>query len=214
MNDLPRPVEEASEPSVGAELCPTYKWFITAMNRVTSWLDPCTLLHRMRGTVEPKIMFRKAMALINPFKPVVLGSEEHSLLISPDLAGPAIYILATAAILVFRLNWKDIPLLYQVGLSGCVGQYFMLGGALSPSLQTVMSCMGHGLIPVILISAPAALLPIGFIFGTLLVLVSTAWSTLIVTRLITLQTDLTGKYAIVVYPNAIVFSIISFLTLL
>lgn len=160
--------------------------------------------------VDFREIWGRTKSVLNPKR-----SLEDTHMEDADLAGPVIFALALACILILhgKLAFGSI---YGVFLMGCFGLYLVLS-LLSQKREigffSVVSIMGYGLLPIIVLAALAVLLSmrgyLGMICGTFAML----WSTYTSSRFFEKAMGMFEHRLIIAYPVGLFYACFILLTI-
>eukprot|EP00937_MAST-01D_sp_MAST-1D-sp2_P000120 g120.t1 len=132
-----------------------------------------------------------------------------------DLAGPVIFALALASVLMLhgKLAFGSI---YGVFLMGCFGVYVVLS-LLSQTKEigffSVVSIMGYGLLPIIALASVAVFLSMRGYLGLLCSAITMGWSTYTSSRFFEKAMDMYQHSLIIAYPVGLFYACFILLTI-
>uniref|UniRef100_A0A8C4RBE1 Protein YIPF n=1 Tax=Eptatretus burgeri TaxID=7764 RepID=A0A8C4RBE1_EPTBU len=154
-------------------------------------------------------IWQKTLTVLNPFR-----ATDGGIVNETDLTGPIVFCLAFGATLLLA-GKMQFGYVYGISALGCLGMYCLLNlmSLAGVGFGCVASILGYCLLPMVLLSAVAAIISLHGLLGMVLAGVVIAWCSLSASKLIISALAMDGQQLLVAYPCALLYGVFALLTL-
>jgi len=154
-------------------------------------------------------ILQKTKIVMNP-----LGTIDGSIVNETDLAGPLVFVIALASLLLLS-GKMHFGYIYGISIFAVLmmwGLLTLMSPQTGPSSGCVASILGYCLLPICILSAFAVVFSLKGTLGTVLSVGSVAWCSLSASKLFSEALSMKGEQALVAYPCAMLYGVFALLT--
>uniref|UniRef100_A0A5S6QI09 Protein YIPF n=1 Tax=Trichuris muris TaxID=70415 RepID=A0A5S6QI09_TRIMR len=152
---------------------------------------------------------QKTLSVLNPFK-----MADPSVVNDCDLAGPFVFALLFGSTLLLH-GKLQFGYIYGVGVIGCVGLFILLNLMTQCGISFILtvSIVGYCLLPMVLLSAVAAILTLKRLMGFLFAAAAVLWCSTSASKLFVTALSMDGQRFLVAYPCCLLYGVFALLAI-
>lgn len=179
---------------------------IAAQQGDDEFLNEPPILEELGVNVDQLVERLKGVAM---FKGV-----DHELMADADMSGPLVIALCIGVcmLLAGKLNFGY---LYGIGMVGCLGTWLVTNGLSQREaidMYRVMSILGYGLLPILLLAFVNIFVSLKGVMGLCLAPVCIFWSTATASRFFAVAITMNNQRWLVAYPVGLVYALFVLIT--
>ncbi|KAJ3368075.1 hypothetical protein GGF31_006908 [Allomyces arbusculus] len=158
--------------------------------------------------INPGHIWAKAVAVLNPFKPI----DQH-IMDDTDLAGPLLFCLMLGVFLLLS-GKAHFSYIYGMAALGCAAMYAILNLMSDNGIDvgTTASVLGYCLLPLVLLSMVSVVLGLGGWIGPILTWATIGWCTYSSSSMFVTVLRMNEQHALVAYPVGLLYAMFALIT--